>query len=98
MSVNGDWKVSISSPMGTQEGTLTLDAGGDGLSGKFDGPQGVQEFTGGAVDGNSVSWTLKITQPMPMELEFSAEVEGDSINGNVKLGSFGNATFSGSRA
>ena len=38
-----------------------------------------------------------MTQPMPMDLDFTADIEGDSINGNVKLGSFGNATFSGSR-
>jgi hypothetical protein len=33
-----------------------------------------------------------------MTLEFDAEVEGDNIKGNVKLGAFGNATFSGTRA
>ena len=98
MSIDGDWKVTINSPMGSQDGTLTFDSSGDGLSGKFDGPQGVQEFEGGTVDGGSLTWMLKITQPMPMDLEFSAEVESDSINGTVKLGSFGNATFSGSRA
>jgi hypothetical protein len=39
-----------------------------------------------------------MTSPMPMTLEVSATVEGDSISGNVKLGAFGNATFSGERA
>ena len=35
---------------------------------------------------------------MAMTLEFSATVDGDSISGDVKLGAFGNASFSGSRA
>jgi hypothetical protein len=35
---------------------------------------------------------------MPIKLEFSAEVNGDEISGTVKLGAFGNASFSGSRA
>jgi hypothetical protein len=33
-----------------------------------------------------------------MTLEFSATVSGDEISGDVKLGAFGNATFSGTRA
>jgi hypothetical protein len=30
-------------------------------------------------------------------LEFSATVDGDSLSGDVKLGSFGNASFTGTR-
>ena len=33
-----------------------------------------------------------------MTLEFSATVDGDSMSGDVKLGAFGNATFTGTRA
>jgi hypothetical protein len=35
---------------------------------------------------------------MSMTLEFTATVSGDEINGTVKLGAFGDATFSGTRA
>ena len=35
---------------------------------------------------------------MPMTLEFSATVDGDNISGSVKLGAFGTASFSGTRA
>ena len=42
MSVDGDWKVTVNSPMGAQEATLTLDTSNGGLSGKFAGPQGEQ--------------------------------------------------------
>lgn len=98
MSVDGDWKVTMNSPMGAQDATLTLQADGGSLSGKIAGPQGVQEFDGGTADGNSLAWKINMTQPMPMELEFDAAVDGDSIKGNVKLGAFGNATFEGSRA
>jgi len=31
-------------------------------------------------------------------LEFAGKVDGDAISGNVKLGAFGNASFSGTRA
>jgi hypothetical protein len=98
MSADGDWNVTMNSPMGSQSATLTLAADGGSLSGKIAGPQGVQEFEGGTVDGDALSWKIAMTQPMPMELEFDATLDGDSIKGNVKLGSFGNATFEGTRA
>ena len=52
-------------------------------------------YDGGPADGNTLAWNIKLTQPMPMELDFTAEVEGDNISGNVKFGSFGDATLSG---
>ncbi|MDA9050704.1 hypothetical protein N9K35_07120 [Pseudomonadales bacterium] len=87
----------MNSPMGAQDATLSLAADGAALSGKIVSSQGTQEFAGGSVDGSSLAWKVKMTQPMPMELDFSATVEGDGISGNAKLGMFGNATFSGTR-
>ena len=98
MSVDGDWKVTLNSPMGAQEATLTLETSGDSLSGKMAGEQGVQEFEGGTVEDNTLSWSIKMTQPMPMDLDFTAVVNEDSISGSVKLGAFGNANFDGTRA
>jgi len=98
MSVDGDWKVTLNSPMGAQDATLSLSTDGGGLSGKMVGAQGTQEFEGGTADGNNLTWNVSMTQPMPMELEFTAEVDGDAISGKVKLGAFGDATFAGTRA
>lgn len=98
MSADGDWNVKMNSPMGAQEAVLTLNAEGGSLSGKMSGPQGVQEFDGGTIEGDALAWSVSLTQPMPMELAFTAKVDGDSISGDVKLGAFGNATFEGTRA
>jgi hypothetical protein len=38
-----------------------------------------------------------MTQPMPMTIECSATIDGDSISGTAKLGAFGQATFEGQR-
>ncbi|MCB1692706.1 MAG: hypothetical protein KDI19_08060 [Pseudomonadales bacterium] len=88
----------MNSPMGSQQATLTLATDGGSLSGKIVGPQGTQEFDGGTAEGDSLTWAINMTQPMPMKLEFDAKVDGDAIKGNVKLGAFGNATFEGTRA
>ena len=98
MSADGSWNCTINSPMGAQEATLTLVTGGGSLSGTMAGAQGTQEFSGGTVDGDNLEWEVEMTSPMPMTLEISATVAGDSISGNVKLGAFGNASFEGSRA
>ena len=76
---------------------MTLVTDGNSLSGKMDGPQGTQEFEGGTVDGNDLAWKMEMTSPMPMTLEVSASVDGDAISGNIKLGAFGDASFSGTR-
>ncbi len=98
MSADGDWNVTINSPMGAQQAVLTLQTEGSSLSGKMAGPQGTQEFGGGTVDGDALSWVVEMTSPMPMKLECTATVTGDAIEGNVKLGAFGDATFGGTRA
>jgi len=83
--------------MGQQKATITLATDGDTLTGTMEGQQGTLELKDGAVDGDSVSWKADITNPMPITLEFSATVDGDSLSGDVKLGSFGNASFTGTR-
>ena len=98
MSADGTWNTTMNTPMGAQNGTMTLNTDGGALSGKLSGPQGEIELEDGAVDGNSLTWKASITTPMAMTLEFDATLDGDNISGNVKLGAFGNATFTAERA
>ena len=98
MSADGTWNTTMNTPMGAQDATLTLATDGNQLTGKMAGPQGELELQDGSVDGDNLSWKADITTPMAMTLEFSATVSGDEISGSVKLGAFGNASFSGTRA
>ncbi len=97
MSVAGNWKVTMNTPMGSQDANLKFAVDGDTLTGTMSAPQGEMEISDGKVDGNKASWSAALTQPMPITLEFSAVVDGDNISGDVTLGSFGNASFSGTR-
>ncbi|MYE14754.1 MAG: hypothetical protein F4X99_24450 [Gammaproteobacteria bacterium] len=97
-SADGVWNTTMNTPMGAQKATLTLATDGGSLTGSMSGPQGSIDLKDGAVDGDSLSWKADITQPMAMTLEFSATVSGDEIAGNVQLGAFGTASFSGTRA
>jgi hypothetical protein len=99
MAVDGTWKLTVNTPMGAQESTLTLSTSGATLTGMQSAPNGGSApIEDGEVSGNEVSWNASITKPMPMTLKFSGTVEGDKISGQVKLGMFGSASFSGTRA
>ena len=100
MSADGSWKVTMSTPMGAQQMTLDVKEDGGALTGTMSSAMvaAPMELSEGTVDGNDLAWKAALTQPMPMTLEFAATVDGDSMTGTVKLGSFGNATFEGTRA
>ena len=97
MSADGNWKITINTPMGAQEITAAITTSGDTFTGKTEGRMGEQTIEG-KVAGDTLTWSTAITQPMPMTLEFTATVSGDSMSGNVKLGAFGSAPLTGVRA
>jgi hypothetical protein len=97
MSADGNWKITINTPMGARTMDVAITTSGDSFTGAVNSEMGSQEVTG-KVDGDTLTWSTDITNPMPMKLEFSAKVEGDKMSGNVKLGMFGNAALTGERA
>ena len=96
--LDGTWETVTNTPMGQQKATVALQTDGDSLSGTMSSSQGTVDIKDGSVDGNTASWKVSITRPMPMTLEFSATADGDAISGNVQLGAFGSASFTGTRA
>ncbi len=97
MSVDGSYKCTINSPLGARDATLTFAQDGDNLSGTMESQDGTQKLSNGSVNGNDVAWSMEITRPIAMTLDCSGTVDGDSISGKIKLGAFGEATFSGAR-
>jgi hypothetical protein len=92
MSLDGTWNVEINTPMGVQKATVTLKTEG----GKVTGSCSLQ--IEGTVNGNTATWPAKITQPFPMDLEFTVTAEGDTLTGGVKAGAFGTSPLKGTRA
>ena len=97
-NIDGDWKITIHSPMGAQNVTITLKTDGDKLTGSMNGPMGATTFDNGTVSGDSFSFSTNITQPMPMQIDVNGAVDGDAVKGDVKAGGFGKFPMSGSRA
>jgi hypothetical protein len=96
-AVDGDWNVTIKSPMGDQNAVLTVNSDGGSFTGQMSGGLGTMEITDGTVDGDTLSWGMDITVPMPMHLDATATVDGDAMSGEVKAGAFGSMGLSGTR-
>lgn len=95
MAIDGKWNLTIKTPMGEQTGTLTLKQEGDALTGEMAGAAGTTPIENGVVEGDVLKWHAKVTNPMPLTLEFEGKEEGGNLSGNVKLGAFGTSTFTG---
>jgi len=96
MSADGKWKLVVTTPMGPREGELDITVAGSTFTGVARGAMGESEIEG-KVDGDQLSWTAKVTAPMPLTLEFNVTFSGDNATGEVKLGMLGKAKVSGSR-
>ena len=65
-AVDGDWEVTVKSPMGDQKSVLTINSNGDSFTGKMQGSLGSMDIANGSVSGNTLSWKMDMTVPMPM--------------------------------
>ena len=97
MSVDGTWNLNVTTPMGAQQSSLDVKTNGGSLEGTMSGPQGTVPIEDGKVDGSNLSWSIT-AQQMAMKISFTAAINGDAISGEAELGSFGKATFDGTRA
>jgi hypothetical protein len=95
--VEGKWNITLKTPMGDKAGVLDLHANGAILTGSLSDAEHHAAITEGKVEGNKLSWSAKLTQPMRMNIKFTATVEADRISGSAKH-LLGNATFTGTRA
>lgn len=98
MNVAGTWDIRIKTPIGDQTARVTVvpDHIG-GFTGQVSGQPGTLDITG-KIDGDRLTWKMKTTKPMPLDLDCEAIAEGDTLSGTVKAGIFGKMALSGNRA
>jgi hypothetical protein len=98
MPVDGNWNIIMSTPMGDRNSTLSVRSAGGALTGTQAAEGNSTEIFDGTANGDDVSWKISIENPMPLTLEFTGKVSGDSIAGDVGIGPMGSFPFSGTRA
>jgi hypothetical protein len=98
MNVDGDWHLTINSPMGKQNVVISLKQEGELLSGtllnKANGM--TTDLFDGAVEGEELTWKAKLQQ-IAITLSFTMRTDGDEMTGKVKAGLFGNLDAAGER-
>ena len=95
--VDGTYETIVKSPLGDQKSTLTVKSDGATFTGSNAGAMGSVDITDGTVDGNTIAWKMNMTVPMPMTLDCTATIDGDTITGSVGAGAFGSFPMSGTR-
>lgn len=98
MSFEGTWNIVMTTPMGDRQIVMNMTREGDTLSGTMEADDNTIDIKEGKVTDGRASWKADLTQPMPITLEFDCGVDGDALDGTVKLGMFGNSAVSGTRA
>lgn len=97
MNLNGTYKLILKTPMGAQEGKMTLKAEGAALSGTLENDLGSTAFTGGTIDGNEVAFDTRVPTPIgPLKAHVTGAVDGDRFTGDAKL-PLGSAHIEGER-
>ena len=96
-SVDGKWNCTVKSPLGDQDLTLSVQSEGARFTGQAGGAMGSMPVEG-EVNGDTLTWKMSITVPMPMTLDCDATVNGDALSGNVGAGGFGSFALTGTRA
>ena len=98
MAADGNWNLTMSTPMGERKATLSLKSSGGTLTGTQGAEGNSTEIFDGSVSGDDVAWNISITNPMPLTLNFTGKVSGDSMSGEVGIGPMGSFPFTGTRA
>ena len=96
MTADGNWKLTMNTPIGARTMTLSINSSGQTFSGKIESEMGSRDIAG-TIDGDTLTWSTEIPKPMPMTLEFTVTVAGDAMTGQCKLGMFGTASVTGER-
>jgi hypothetical protein len=98
MAVDGNWNIIMSTPMGDRNTTLSLKTAGGTLTGTQEAEGNSIDIFDGKANGDDVAWKVSITNPMPLTLEFTGKVSGNSISGEMGIGPMGSFPFQGTRA
>lgn len=100
MSLAGTYSCTLKTPLGSKSGSLTVvpGKGGDTFTGILSNPLiGSVEIQDGTIDGDMLLCSLAVDKPMKMTVECEVIVDGDSLNGFVTAGSFGEMKLVGER-
>jgi hypothetical protein len=98
VALEGKWNLVIKGPTGKQPTVLVMERAGDTFSGTQSGQTGaVTNVSDVQIDGNKVSWVNHVTKPFSIKVQFTGEIDGNSMSGKAKIGFMGTYPFTAVR-
>jgi len=96
--LTGDWVLTVESPNGTGQRSVTFVQEDNELSGDIASSQAAGPLSG-TVDGDKVTFVAIVQMDSgPFEITYTGTFADDEITGTVEFGSYGSGTFRGRRA
>ncbi len=100
--VEGTWAYTIEAPDQTRQGTFIFKESNGAVEGTITGndmtSSGNNELESIVIEGKNVSFTFDIDMGgQMMTLEFTLEIDGESLDGSVAVGEFGSFKVTGQR-
>jgi hypothetical protein len=93
VDVTGTWAFQVESAAGSGTPTMTFKQEGEKLSGQYTGQLGEAPLTG-TVKGTAVEFAFDVTiEANTLHIAYAGTVAKDSMKGTMKLGDFGQGTF-----
>ncbi|MEC3861407.1 hypothetical protein VK792_08940 [Mesobacterium sp. TK19101] len=97
MRIDGQYKLSLKTPVGEQQGMMSLKTDGTTLSGNLQNTKGEVAFSGGSVQGNQIAFDTRIPTPIgKLKAHVTGQVSGTHFSGLAKL-PLGSAQIEGDR-
>jgi hypothetical protein len=93
VDVTGTWSFQVETGAGSGTPTMTFKQEGEKLSGHYSGQLGEAPLAG-TIKGTAIEFTIDVSvQGVSAHIVYTGTVEKDSMKGTVKLGDFGDGTF-----
>ena len=92
--IGGTWDVTVSTPQGSNEASMTVTQNGASFTGQMTSQMGTTTIDNGQVSGRSANWSITLTMGgQSMTITFQGEVEGNRMRGTADLPGMGSASF-----
>ncbi|RRJ65749.1 DJ-1/PfpI family protein [Paenibacillus oralis] len=94
---DGDWDTTIATPVGKMQIKLFISTSNGIIQGNAIQGDETVPFLDPLLQDNKLTWSLRITKPMRLNLKFETVVDGDAMSGVAKAGMLPSSKLTGKR-
>ena len=99
LNISGTWNLSLNSPQGPMDVTLTVTQNGTNLTGTTSSAVGNADIVEGTLNGNNFHFTINLNSPEigSLSVTFTGTVQGNRMSGSIDVPGMGVMDFTGSK-